>query len=473
LLALARTEVVVSAELELELRNLKPGDHACVLYDGAGRADDWETIVPFVKDGLARGERCQLVVDDATHRAGAMQMLSEAGVNAELEARRGALTFFEQGPRMFAPGRFDPRVLMRGMAAGVKQALREGYGGVRICGSSPYSPAGAVVDERAWVEFEALMSDEVPRWKAITICRHDLRRSQPAFLREMLRVHPKAVLGPLVCPCTYYEPPNMVLGRVSDDERLRWMLGQLCDARLAQRALERAVQARDEFLSAASHELRTPLTPMVLELEQVVRGAERLPDEHVTKSSIMPALRRLRGHVRRFVDVVQRLIDASQLREARIEFHLEPVDLTEVTRSALDHCRDALRRAHCEVSLVAPESVVGQWDRMRVEQVVANLVENAAKFGESKPIDVTVSRSDGVARLVVRDHGVGIRPEDVPRVFERFERGAPVSQYGGFGLGLWVASKIVQAFGGQISVESAPGSGTTFAVDLPLQTAKP
>jgi signal transduction histidine kinase len=260
----------------------------------------------------------------------------------------------------------------------------------------------------------------------------------------------------------------MVLGRVSDDERLRWMLGQLCEARLAQRASERAVQARDEFLSAASHELRTPLTPTLLELERLARGTEQTPGEHVAKSSIMPALRRLRGHVRRFVDVVQRLIDASQLREERVEFRLEPVDLKEATRSALDHCGDALRRAHCDVNLVAPESIVGQWDRVRVEQLVTNLVENAAKFGESKPIDVTVSRSDGVARLVVRDHGMGIRPEDVPRVFEPFERGAPVSHHGGFGLGLWIASTIVKAFGGQISVERAPGGGTTFAVDLPL-----
>jgi signal transduction histidine kinase len=84
------------------------------------------------------------------------------------------------------------------------------------------------------------------------------------------------------------------------------------------------------------------------------------------------------------------------------------------------------------------------------------------------PIDVTVSRSDGVARLVVRDHGIGIRAEDVPRIFGRFERGVSVSHYGGFGLGLWTASTIVDAFGGRIAVRSEPGSGTTFTVDLPI-----
>jgi signal transduction histidine kinase len=107
---------------------------------------------------------------------------------------------------------------------------------------------------------------------------------------------------------------------------------------------------------------------------------------------------------------------------------------------------------------------------MRVEQVVANLVDNALKFGDRKPIDVTVSRSDGVAQLVVRDHGIGIRSEDVPRIFDRFERGEPVSHYGGFGLGLWITNTIVEAFGGHLSVDRAPDGGTTFTVDLPLSS---
>jgi signal transduction histidine kinase len=81
---------------------------------------------------------------------------------------------------------------------------------------------------------------------------------------------------------------------------------------------------------------------------------------------------------------------------------------------------------------------------------------------------VTVSRSDGSARLVVRDHGIGIRAEDAARIFERFERGVPVTHYGGFGLGLWIVRTIVEAFGGHVSVESAPETGTAFAVELPL-----
>jgi signal transduction histidine kinase len=454
----------MSVELELELRNLKQGDHACLLFDSAGSADDWETVVPYFKEGLSRGERCHLIVRDADQRATAMQVLSAAGVNSELEVQRRALTFAEEEPETFAPGRFDPRARLSAFEARVSQTLAEGFTGLRQRGG--LSP-GVVVDQRAWLEYESLLSDVGRSWKAIALCRHDLR-GPSGFLREVLRVHPKAILGPLVCPNTYYEPPCMVVGRASDDDRLRWMIDQLCSARIAQRTLERAVQARDDFLSAASHEFRTPLTSALLDLQSVRRVMELGPDEHVSKSDILPGLQRMKGHFQQFVEVVQRLVDASELREERVEFQIEPVDLREATRSALERCADKLRRAKCEVNLVAPdESVVGQWDRMRVEQVVANLVENAVKFGKSKPIDVTVSRSDGVARLVVRDHGIGIFLEDVPRIFGRFERGVPVNHYGGFGLGLWIASTIVDGFGGHIAVNSEPGGGTTFTVDLP------
>jgi signal transduction histidine kinase len=408
------------------------------------------------------------MVEDAGQRATAMRLLSAGGLNVELELQRGALTFHEIEPGTWARGRFDPRAQVAAMEALIGRALADGFRGLRSANCEAHPAHGPVADYRPWLEFESLLSDVGRDWKGILLCRHDIRRSSPAFLREVLRVHPKAILGPLVCPCTYYEPPAMVLGQASDEARLGWMIERLCDARLAQRSLERAVQARDEFLTAASHELRTPLAAALLDLDGVVRAAELETDGRASGSSLLPGLRRVKAGLQRLVEIAQRLVDASQLREERVEFHLEPVDLREAARSALDRCADVLRRARCKVNFVAPdEPVVGRWDRMRVEQVVTSLVDNAAKFGTSRPIDVTVSRSDGVARLVVVDHGIGIPAEDVPRIFGRFERGAPVNHYGGFGLGLWIASTIVDAFGGRIAVRSEAGRGTTFTVDLP------
>src|SRR5262249_3851540 len=112
--------------------------------------------------------------------------------------------------------------------------------------------------------------------------------------------------------------------------------------------------------------------------------------------------------------------------------------------------------------------IVGRWDRMRLEQVLTNLVSNSLRFGAKHPVELHVSRVEGGARIAVRDHGVGIAEADRERVFERFEQAAPVSHYGGFGIGLWIARKIVDALGGTIVASNAQGGGAVFTVDLPF-----
>ena len=114
------------------------------------------------------------------------------------------------------------------------------------------------------------------------------------------------------------------------------------------------------------------------------------------------------------------------------------------------------------------QEVVGLWDRVRLDSVIGNLVSNAVKFGEGKPINVSVSCDGSVARIVVTDQGIGIAPEEQARIFGKFERAVSERHYGGFGLGLWVVRQIVEAHGGSIRVASEAGKGSTFVVELPL-----
>jgi signal transduction histidine kinase len=117
--------------------------------------------------------------------------------------------------------------------------------------------------------------------------------------------------------------------------------------------------------------------------------------------------------------------------------------------------------------------VRGYWDRLRVSQVVTNLVSNAIKYGAGKPILLTFGARGDRAWIQVRDQGIGIDPTDQPQIFERFERAVSSRNYGGLGLGLYIVKRIVEAHGGTIRVESAPGAGSAFWVEIPQRPLVP
>jgi signal transduction histidine kinase len=142
------------------------------------------------------------------------------------------------------------------------------------------------------------------------------------------------------------------------------------------------------------------------------------------------------------------------------------VDLGEVVEETVDRLRPQCEVADCELNVEAAPGIVGLWDRIRLEQVINNLVSNAIKYGGGSPIEVRVSGDSKTARLDVRDNGPGITPEDQARMFAAFERGRTRGGEG-FGLGLWIVRRIVDALGGQIWVQSGTGQGSTFTGTLP------
>ena len=235
--------------------------------------------------------------------------------------------------------------------------------------------------------------------------------------------------------------------------------------------LLRAVSLRDEFLSIASHELRTPLTALRLQLDSVARSLERRPTEHLASGKLAASTGDARIQAERLTLLVERLLDISRLAEGRLTLDHEELDLVSVVGAAVEVMRAPARVAGCELRFAAPPALRGRWDRLRLEQLVTNLVGNATKFGAHQPVDVAIAEDTNgqasAARLTVTDRGIGIDPQDQRRIFERFERAVPPRNFGGLGLGLWVAKQIVDAHEGTISVASAPGEGATFTVVLP------
>jgi signal transduction histidine kinase/Na+/proline symporter len=232
------------------------------------------------------------------------------------------------------------------------------------------------------------------------------------------------------------------------------------------RSADEAVRARDEFLAVASHELKTPLTPLWLNIQALQRLVARDELDKIPKNRLDDALRGAEGQIQRLVGLVDDLLDVSRITTRRLRLNLEITDLGAVVRNVLDRHQSELAQAGCDLSLAISPDVIGFWDRTRIEQVFTNLLTNAMKYAPG-PIEIRVESDAATARLVVSDQGPGIAPEDRERIFLAFERAVSYLKASGFGLGLYIVRQIVDAHGGVVRLDSAPGRGSTFVVELP------
>ena len=220
----------------------------------------------------------------------------------------------------------------------------------------------------------------------------------------------------------------------------------------------KAVQLRDDFLTVAAHELRTPLTTLRLQAQQLARGEQA-----------NGASRTLLRSVERLCKLVDQLLDVSRIAAGRVQLQLERGDLRALVHEAAERFGDEAARNGCTITADDGGPVIADFDPLRIEQVVANLMVNAIKYGRGKPIDVSVKREGSLVRMVVRDQGIGVAAEQQARIFDQFTRAVSVREYGGLGLGLFISKQIVDAHGGSIRVASQPGEGATFEVDLPAE----
>ena len=234
-----------------------------------------------------------------------------------------------------------------------------------------------------------------------------------------------------------------------------------------------AVHARDEFLSVASHELRTPLSSLQLQVGLLAKPPSRAASTPLSPEQLHDRLTAVARGVDRLSRLVSDLMDVSRINAGRLRLEVEEVDLAALARELVERFEADAAKAKCTVTLHAETPAVGRWDRLRLEQVLTNLLGNAWKFGAGHPVEVSVSAGAASTRLVVRDHGIGISPEDSERVFRRFERVSSDRAYPGLGLGLYIVRQIVEAHGGTIEVESRPGQGSEFIVTLPSELPEP
>ncbi len=227
------------------------------------------------------------------------------------------------------------------------------------------------------------------------------------------------------------------------------------------RGLERL---KGEFLNIAAHELRSPLG--------IIRGyASMLSEGTLPDADRGTAIALIAQKAEEMARLISEMLETARLETIGLELELEPVDLVSIVEAALEQMRPLLGANHRFAAVDRPEAIAVVADRKRLTTLLTNLIDNAIKYSPAGgDIEVDCEHDDRVARVVVRDHGVGINEEQAHMLFTRFGRlvTPETSHIRGTGLGLYLARETARLHGGDIQVDSTPGGGSTFTVVLPL-----
>jgi PAS domain S-box-containing protein len=245
-------------------------------------------------------------------------------------------------------------------------------------------------------------------------------------------------------------------GRDSEHRAVVISLFDVTQLRRLRDELSRAERARDDFVHLVAHELRTPMTGLRLQVEAARR-----------KHSDLPGILAVGRAVDRMSKRVEQLLDVADMHEHLVVLHTEYIDLRDVVREAIQLLQPQASWSRCDVRVSYGPPCLGLWDGPRLVQVVTSIVANAVKFGVGKPVQVLLHDEGGSGAVSVIDHGIGVAPEDRETIFERFERRASLTNYGGLGLDLWVTRELLRQMGGSVEVGDTPGGGATFTVHVP------
>lgn len=227
------------------------------------------------------------------------------------------------------------------------------------------------------------------------------------------------------------------------------------------------IKARDEFLSIATHELKTPLTLSLLQIQRALHNIKNVSLANFSVQNLMSMLESIEHQTDRLSKLISDLSNVSLITTGRMRLEVDDVNITEVIKDVIKRVPLTMNKEGYPITFKENGDIKGRWDKIRIEQVLTNLVTNAIKYGNGKPIEVFLKTTNDWLSLYVKDRGLGIPKELQQKVFDRFERGAADKGIKGLGVGLYITKQIITAHGGTIELNSKPGRGSEFIVKLP------
>lgn len=227
-----------------------------------------------------------------------------------------------------------------------------------------------------------------------------------------------------------------------------------------------ATNIRDEFISIASHELKTPLTSLKLQTQLAKKQLNR--ESILTTERINKQLDYTIKQIDRLNKLVDDMLDVSRIGTGKLHLQKSLVSLSDLMKELIERFEPQFESVGSTLISHVEAGIMGHWDSYKIEQVINNLFSNAIRYSPMKKVEVTLKRNNDKAYMSVKDNGPGIAPQNIERIFERFERASDTKS--GLGLGLYISRQIVELHQGRIWVESEVGKGTNFIVELPLDS---
>lgn len=234
-----------------------------------------------------------------------------------------------------------------------------------------------------------------------------------------------------------------------------------------EQALRQSNQAKDELISICSHELRTPVSAMKLGMQIYLRGLQKNDPKVTSPERVKRMVEQSDKQLNRLTQLIEEILDFSRINAGKLQINRESFNLFEMITEVLERMQLQFESVGSSVTISLDENSFGEWDRLRMEQVMTNLLSNALKYGEGKTVHLKLWQTPRTVLFSVRDEGMGIPLIDHERIFKPYERAVSVNSISGLGLGLYLSLQIVQAHGGTIRVESELECGSTFTVEVP------
>lgn len=236
------------------------------------------------------------------------------------------------------------------------------------------------------------------------------------------------------------------------------------------RQLAEAVQTRDDFISIAAHDLKSPLSSLLMNIQLNKELAQEQDASLLHHEKLHEVFKKFERQIKRSVLLVNNLFDVTRISSRQLLITRAPVNLSETVQGVLDQFYEDIVKSGSRIITKLDPQVTGHWDPFRVIQIISNLLSNALKFGEGKPIEIEVAKTETGALFRIRDYGAGIPESEQSKIFEKFKRADRANQLPGLGLGLFIVRAIVRAHGGTIHFVSRETEGSTFTVELPNAT---